>query len=128
MRGEHNNHIKSSKHYRWNNRLKSTEGYTKIRVGKSHPLSDPNGYVYEQKLVAVTAFGLDFIKGKIIHHINGNKSDNRLENIEILTRSEHNKLHNKSKQRDLSGKFIKKKARRLLDGKVWDQYPEVSHD
>lgn len=30
-----------------------------------------------------------------VHHINQNKLDNRIENLEILTRSEHQKLHQK---------------------------------
>lgn len=28
-------------------------------------------------------------KNKVIHHINGNKKDNRIENLECISRSEH---------------------------------------
>ena len=30
---------------------------------------------------------------ELVHHINGNIHDNRIENLEIVTRSEHKKLH-----------------------------------
>lgn len=35
-----------------------------------------------------------------VHHINQNKLDNRVENLMVLTRSEHKKLHHKIKRED----------------------------
>ena len=32
-------------------------------------------------------------KEEIIHHINGNRSDNRIENLQITNLSEHLKIH-----------------------------------
>jgi len=42
-------------HGRWNTgKIVSSGGYPKIRVGKEHPLADPNGYAYEHLLVWVS--------------------------------------------------------------------------
>jgi hypothetical protein len=104
---------KGSKHYRWNSgRLRDQMGYVLIRVGASHPIGDSNGYVREHILVWLSA-GNVLPKGHVIHHINGDRSDNRLSNLKLMTISEHNRLHNRQRKRDpKTGRFVKSDARR----------------
>lgn len=118
MRGKHGRHARGCGHYRWNaGKIISGQGYSKVRVGRDHPLADPNGYAYEHLLAWVAAGHPRPGGGEVIHHKNGDKQDNRLGNLELVTRSDHNRRHNVKRRRGSNGRF--------LDGKLWDEYPEA---
>ena len=67
-------------------------GYVYV-MDKENPESIPRGYILEHRKVMSEHIGRPLAKDEIIHHRNGNKSDNRIENLQIMTQSEHSKFH-----------------------------------
>lgn len=66
------------------------EGY-EIWQDKCPPSRDDTCLVH--RLAAVAWFGFDAIRDRHVHHKNGHRWDNRESNLELLTPSEHHKLH-----------------------------------
>jgi hypothetical protein len=78
----------------------ASNGYVLIRVGKDHHLADVRGYAYEHRLVAEQKLGRRLRAGEIPHHINGIKTDNRPENIEVVaSQFEHRVRHRRAGKR-----------------------------
>lgn len=58
----------------------------------THPLAMSDGYVAEHRKVVWDA-GITFPPEWHVHHINGAKDDNRLENLEVVDPSAHHREH-----------------------------------
>lgn len=60
---------------------KPTTGYTKHH-GR-----------HEHRVIAEEKIGRKLKRGEIVHHIDGNKANNHPDNLQVMTQSEHIKLH-----------------------------------
>lgn len=75
-------------------------GYKKVRA-RNHPHADRDGFVLEHRLIME-----EYLKGYLepqldMHHLNGVRDDNRLENLVVVTPSEHiKKYHNQIARRE----------------------------
>ena len=52
----------------------------------------------EHRLVVERAIGRELLSSEIVHHIDGNKQNNDLSNLEVMSRSKHTTLHSLGKQ------------------------------
>lgn len=84
---------------------------TREKIGKAHwkggTYIDQKGYrwitvdgeyEFEHRAVASKFLGRPLHKKELVHHINGDKLDNRIENLSIVTRSEHMLIHWKERK------------------------------
>lgn len=56
---------------------------------------DGDNYIKEHIQIMEKHIGRKLNADEVVHHINENKTDNRLENLKLMTRSEHSRLHRK---------------------------------
>jgi len=70
------------------------DGYVLIRK-RDHKNCDSSGYVREHRLVMEACLGRLLEPHELVHHKNEIRDDNRIENLEVMSLSEHIRHHNK---------------------------------
>lgn len=84
---------KSNNHWNWKGGIKTIENYFYIKKPE-HPKSSKDGYFAQHRLVYEEHHKCCLLPWIEIHHINSNRKDNRIENLQPMAKSEHMKIHN----------------------------------
>jgi len=87
-----------SKNAHWKGgRIKSPEGYTRIYY-PSHPSIPVSHYVFEHRLIMEKHLGRYLKSWEVVHHLNGIKNDNRIENLQLLPVGQENVIIEKMRR------------------------------
>lgn len=76
------------------------QGYRYIYLPE-HPFAVSGGYIKEHRLVVEKQLKRYLTKEEIVHHINCNKLDNRIENLQVMSKSQHTTHHNKIRSKNV---------------------------
>lgn len=83
--------FKGSNHPKWKGGLKTNASGVYIRINAGKPNAK---YVKLARHLMEQHLGRSLTKEEIVHHINGVKTDNRIENLQLLpSQAEHAKIH-----------------------------------
>lgn len=77
----------------WEIKGTASIGPYNFAIVKNHPKATKHGYVLEHRVVMENHLGRMLDDNEIVHHINENGKDNRIENLEIMSREEHTRMH-----------------------------------
>jgi hypothetical protein len=94
----------------------TSNGYV-VEYHPQHPRADKKGYVFAHIVEYEKHTGARVPEHCVVHHINGIKTDNRPQNLVMMTRKEHVVFHHTGQKRsaETKGKISRWAKERLTD-------------
>ena len=103
---------KGDKGANWKGGKRTTSGGYRQVLMPEHPRADKSGYVMEHILVWEDATGVSVPENCCIHHLNGDKTDNRIQNLCMMLHKAHTVFHHTGAKRTSETKAKISEARR----------------
>jgi len=88
-------------------KIQGKDGYVRLYL-PNHPTSTKYGLIMEHRYIVEQKIGKLLSKNEKVHHINGIKNDNRIENLSLMFSKDHQLLHNP--RGELNSRWIGDKA------------------
>jgi hypothetical protein len=107
---------KGDKSTNWNGGIKTMQGYIRI-LSPNHPYVATDGYVPQHRLVMEQSLGRYLLPTEIVHHKDGNKSNNDISNLELISPANHRLVTELCNQCPLK-KEIKRLERQLKEAQT----------
>lgn len=108
--------VKREKNYFWRGgKYIDKLGYVLIK-DRNHPYCDSKGYVREHRIVMEKKLNRYLLPSEVVHHKDENKLNNQIENLELMTASEHVSLHKKKQSAPARSQNVANGARSLARG------------
>ena len=85
------------------------------RTGKVGPIGyvymiGVRGHIRQHRWVMEQRLGRKLDRDEQVHHINGDRTDNRIENLTVMSNSEHHKYHYEINSKTLTNGFYRSKG------------------
>jgi hypothetical protein len=88
-------------HPNWKGGRMEHGGYVSVHINSLPPdqqamarqMRPTEHYISEHRLVLAMTLGRPLAQTEVVHHLNGQKTDNRPENLALAARDDHSRLH-----------------------------------
>ncbi len=100
--------MSGDEHPMWSGGTTIDRGYTYIYM-PHHPNADYKGRIRQHRFVFERYLGRLLLETEVVHHLNNNSSDNRIENLMLFSsHAEHKKWEDSNRQKNGLGQYIRR--------------------